>query len=163
MVTERYANLGTLVQAGTSSSTQAMPIVRLSQDDLFRLVIPIPESLLFRYIFVRRRSGECSRALSLNRTFPGKVARFSVDVRADTRTMHNRSRRSESRERVLMPGSLRWKPRLKARRKRQTFPTVPLPKGRKSSGAMLKRSVFVVNRDGEVEEAHCGARAADDH
>src|SRR5580704_13932782 len=44
VVTERYANLGTLVQAGTGSSTQAMPIVRLSQDDLFRLVIPVPES-----------------------------------------------------------------------------------------------------------------------
>src|ERR1700752_391201 len=51
VVTERYANLGTLVQAGTSSSTQAMPIVRLSQDDLFRLVIPIPESYV-RYIRV---------------------------------------------------------------------------------------------------------------
>ena len=25
---------------------------------------------------------------ALNRTFPGKVARFSVDVTADTRTMH---------------------------------------------------------------------------
>ncbi len=36
VVTERYANLGTLVQAGTGSSTQAMPIVRLSEDDLFR-------------------------------------------------------------------------------------------------------------------------------
>jgi len=43
-VTERYANLGTLMQAGTGSSTQAMPLVRLSQDDLFRLVIPVPES-----------------------------------------------------------------------------------------------------------------------
>lgn len=44
VVTQRYANLGALVQAGTTSSTQAMPIVRLSQDDLFRLVIPVPES-----------------------------------------------------------------------------------------------------------------------
>ena len=85
VVTERYANLGTLVQAGTSSSTQAMPIVRLSQDDLFRLVIPIPESYV-RYI----RIGDPVKVHvpSLNRTFPGKVARFSVDVRADTRTMH---------------------------------------------------------------------------
>ena len=32
VVTQRYANLGTLVQAGTSSSTQAMPLVRLSQE-----------------------------------------------------------------------------------------------------------------------------------
>ena len=37
------------MQAGTGSSTQAMPLVRLSQDDLFRLVIPVPESYV-RYI-----------------------------------------------------------------------------------------------------------------
>jgi multidrug efflux pump subunit AcrA (membrane-fusion protein) len=49
VVTQRYANLGALVQAGTTSSNQAMPIVRLSQDDLFRLVIPVPESYV-RYI-----------------------------------------------------------------------------------------------------------------
>src|ERR1039458_6933796 len=33
-----------LMQAGTTSSTQAMPLVKLSQDQLFRLVIPVPES-----------------------------------------------------------------------------------------------------------------------
>jgi RND family efflux transporter MFP subunit len=85
VVTERYANLGTLVQAGTSSSTQALPIVRLSQDDLFRLVIPVPESYV-RYI----RIGEPVNVHvpSLDRIFPGKVARFSVDVKESTRTMH---------------------------------------------------------------------------
>src|ERR1700730_2350545 len=51
VVTERYANLGTLVQAGTTSSTQAIPIVKLSQDDLFRLVIPVPEAYV-QYIRV---------------------------------------------------------------------------------------------------------------
>ena len=51
VVTQRYANLGTLMQAGTSSSTQAMPLVKLSQDDLYRLVIPVPESSV-RYIRV---------------------------------------------------------------------------------------------------------------
>ena len=61
VVTERYANLGTLVQAGTGSSTQAMPIVRLSEDDLFRLVIPVPESyvdtsaLAIAWMFMFRR------------------------------------------------------------------------------------------------------------
>ena len=29
VITQRYANLGTLMQAGTSSSTQSMPLVRL--------------------------------------------------------------------------------------------------------------------------------------
>ena len=73
------------MQAGTSSSTQAMPLVRLSEDDVFRLVIPVPESYV-RYI----RIGDAVQVKvpSLNRTTPGKVARFSQDVRADTRTMH---------------------------------------------------------------------------
>src|SRR6202158_1821534 len=84
VVTERYANLGTLVQAGTSSS-QAIPIVRLSEDDLFRLVIPVPESYVR---FMRIGDPANVRVPSLSRTFLGKVSRFSVQVREDTRTMH---------------------------------------------------------------------------
>jgi RND family efflux transporter MFP subunit len=85
VVTQRYANYGTLMQAGTSSSTNVIPLVKLSQDDLFRLVIPVPESYV-KYI----RIGEPVNVEvnSLGRVFPGKVARFSVDVKEDTRTMH---------------------------------------------------------------------------
>lgn len=85
VVTQRYANLGTLMQAGTGSSTQALPLVRLSQDDLFRLVIPVPESYVR---FIRIGDPVEVRVPALNRSFPGKVARFSVDVKEDTRTMH---------------------------------------------------------------------------
>jgi RND family efflux transporter MFP subunit len=143
VVTERYANLGTLVQAGTSSSTQAMPIVRLSQDDLFRLVIPIPESYV-RYI----RIGDPVnvRVPSLNRTFPGKVARFSVDVRADTRTMHTEVD-VPNPERVLMPGL--YAEAEVGLDEKANVPTVPL---QAVSHQGNKTSVFVVNRDGEVEE-----------
>lgn len=84
VITQRYANLGTLMQAGTSSSTQAMPLVHLSEDKLFRLVIPVPESYV-RFIHVG--DGVNVTVPSLNRAFPGKIARFSVDVREDTRTM----------------------------------------------------------------------------
>ena len=85
VVTQRYANLGTLVQAGTNSSSQALPLVRLSQDDVFRLVIPVPETDV-PSIHV----GEPVevRIPAMNKTFPGKVARFSADVKSDTRTMH---------------------------------------------------------------------------
>jgi RND family efflux transporter MFP subunit len=100
VVTERYANLGTLVQAGTNSSTQAMPIVKLSQDDLFRLVIPVPESYVR---FIRIGDPVNVRVPSLNRNFPGKVARFSVDVRSDTRTMHTEVD-VPNPQRVLLPG-----------------------------------------------------------
>lgn len=85
VVTQRYANKGTLMQAGTNSSTQAMPLVRLSEDDKFRLVIPVPESYV-HYIHVGNPVSV--RVASLNRTFPGRVVRFSNDVREDTRTMH---------------------------------------------------------------------------
>jgi RND family efflux transporter MFP subunit len=85
VVTQRYANLGTLMQAGTNSSTQAMPLVKLSQEDKFRLVIPVPESYV-RYIKIGDPVNV--RVPSLNRTFPGKVTRFSADVSDSTRTMH---------------------------------------------------------------------------
>jgi len=85
VVTQRYANYGTLLQAGTSSSTQAMPLVKLSQQDLFRLVIPVPESYV-RYI--KMGDSVDVRVPALDGHFPGNVARFSVDVGASTRTMH---------------------------------------------------------------------------
>jgi RND family efflux transporter MFP subunit len=84
VVTQRYANLGALMQAGTSS-VQATPLVRLSQENLFRLVIPVPEPDV-RYI----RIGDpvAVRVPALNQTFQGRVTRFSVDVTSETRTMH---------------------------------------------------------------------------
>src|SRR5580658_4225101 len=85
VVTQRFANLGTLMQAGTSSSTNVLPLVRLSQDDLFRLVIPVAETYVH---YIHLGDNVSVRVPSLNQTFPGKVARFSVDVREDTRTMH---------------------------------------------------------------------------
>jgi RND family efflux transporter MFP subunit len=142
VVTERYANLGTLVQAGTNSSTQAMPIVRLSQDDLFRLVIPIPESYV-RYI----RIGDpvSVHVPSLNRTFPGKVARFSVDVTADTRTMHTEVDVPNS-ERVLMPGL--YAEAEVGLDQKDNVPTVPVQALAHEGD---KATVLVVNRNGEVE------------
>jgi RND family efflux transporter MFP subunit len=100
VVTQRFANLGTLLQAGTNSSTQAMPLVRLSQDDLFRLVIPVPESYVH---YIRIGDPVSVNVPSLNRTFPGKVTRFSVDVRADTRTMHTEVD-VPNPSRILLPG-----------------------------------------------------------
>jgi len=100
VVTERYANLGTLMQSGTNSSTSVLPLVQLSEDDKFRLVIPVPESYV-RYI----RIGDLVdvRIPSLEQHFPGRVSRFSVDVQADTRTMHTEVDVPNPR-RILMPG-----------------------------------------------------------
>lgn len=84
VVTKRYANTGSMIQAGTASQSQAMPIVRLSQNNLLRLVLPVPESAAPRI-----RVGETVdvRVPSMNRTFPGRVARSTGKVQASTRTM----------------------------------------------------------------------------
>src|SRR5579862_1330037 len=143
VVTQRYANLGTLVQAGTTSSTQAMPIVKLSQDDLFRLVIPVPESYVS---YIRIGEPVDVRVPSLNRTFPGKVARFSVDVRESTRTMHTEVDVANP-QRVLLPG-LYADAELHLDQ-RENIPSVPVQ-------ALIhqgeKTKVFVVNPDGTLQE-----------
>ena len=143
VVTERYANLGTLMQAGTGSSTQAIPLVRLSEDDLFRLVIPVPEAYV-RYIRVGDPVNV--RVPSLNRTFPGKVARFSVDVRADTRTMHTEVD-VRNPERVLVPG-LYAEAELQFDHK-ENIPSVPI---QALSHEGDKTTVFVVRSDGTLDD-----------
>lgn len=85
VVTQRYANYGSLMQAGTNSSTQAMPLVQLSEDDIFRLVIPVEESYVR---FIHLGDPVTVEVPSLNRTFLGKIKRFSNDVKVETRTMH---------------------------------------------------------------------------
>lgn len=84
VVTERYANAGSMIQAGTASQTQAMPIIQLSQNNLLRLVLPVPESAVSRV-----HVGETVdvRVTSLGRTFPGRVARFADKIQPSTRTM----------------------------------------------------------------------------
>lgn len=143
VVTERYANLGTLMQAGTSSSTQAMPLVKLSQDDLFRLVIPVPEAYV-RYIKIG--DPVSVNVPSLNRAFPGKVARFSVDVRTDTRTMHTEVD-VPNPHRVLLPG-LYAEANLELDRK-ENIPTVPIQALNHSSGGKI--TVYIADADGTLE------------
>jgi RND family efflux transporter MFP subunit len=142
VVTDRYANLGTLVQAGVGTSTQAIPIVRLSQDDLFRLVIPVPESYVR---FIRIGDPVDVRVPSLNRTFPGKVARFSVDVRVDTRTMHTEVD-VRNPNRVLVPGL--YAEATLTLEHRDDIPTVPI-QALDHEGE--KTTVFVVDPDGRLQ------------
>jgi len=84
VITKRFANTGSMIQAGTASQTQAMPIVRLSENSLLRLTLPVPESAV-PTVHVGQQVDV--RVPTLNRTFPGKVARFADKVQSATRTM----------------------------------------------------------------------------
>ncbi len=84
VVTHRFGDPGAMVQAGTASHIQAMPVVRLSQIDRLRLVLPVPESIASR---VRVGAPVEIRVDSLNRVFQGRISRFSNKLDASTRTM----------------------------------------------------------------------------
>lgn len=84
IITHRYADTGAMIQAGTSSQTQAMPIVRLSQNALLRLIIQVPESAVAE---IHVGQPVDVKVPALNRTFAGKIARFADKLNPDTRTM----------------------------------------------------------------------------
>jgi RND family efflux transporter MFP subunit len=85
VVTKRYADTGALIQAGTASNTQSMPVVRLAEWSRLRLVVPVPESAV-----PTLHLGQAIDVVvpALGRTFKGQVARFADSLNVDTRTMH---------------------------------------------------------------------------
>jgi RND family efflux transporter MFP subunit len=84
VITKRYADKGSMIQAGTASQTQAMPVVRISQNGLLRLILPVPESAVPT---VHIGQHVDVKVPTLNRNFPGTVARFSDKLNLSTRTM----------------------------------------------------------------------------
>lgn len=84
VVTMRYADVGSLIQAGTTSATQSEPVVRVAQSDLLRLRMPVPEEDV-PYIHI---GGEMQiRVKATGKTFTGKVIRFTRELNTSTRTM----------------------------------------------------------------------------
>jgi RND family efflux transporter MFP subunit len=84
VITKRFADPGALIQAGTSSSTQTLPLVRLSDLHRLRLVFPVSVSYISD---VRDHDPVRIEIDSLNRTFTGAITRFTHKVDTATRTM----------------------------------------------------------------------------
>ena len=84
MITKRYADPGAMIQAGTSSSTQTLPLVRLSDVSHLRLVLPVPASAVPR---IHVGGAIAIRVSAVNREFQGRVSRFSGRLQEATRTM----------------------------------------------------------------------------
>jgi RND family efflux transporter MFP subunit len=84
VVTMRYADTGSLIQAGTSSNTQSMPVVQVSQSDLLRLRMPVPESDV-PYI---HEGGDVEiKVKATGQVFTGQIVRFTRALDPETRTM----------------------------------------------------------------------------
>jgi len=82
VVTKRFANDGAMIQAGTSAS--AVPVVKVSETRVLRLILPVPESSAAE---ISAGKAVQVRVPSLGRVLTGRVARFTGKVQPGTRTM----------------------------------------------------------------------------
>jgi RND family efflux transporter MFP subunit len=85
VITRRNVDTGALVQAGTGSSTEGVPVASVAETDLFRLTLPVPESAVRS---IRLGTTVKVHVGALDRDFEGKIARFSNALDSQTRTMH---------------------------------------------------------------------------
>jgi RND family efflux transporter MFP subunit len=100
VVVWRYADTGALIQGGTNSNSQDLPIVRLSQSTLLRLRIPVPETDVQH---IREGDEVTVRVDAIGRSFTGKIVRFTRDVNFETRTMETEVD-VENRDLTISPG-----------------------------------------------------------
>jgi len=84
VVTKRYANTGSMIQAGISSQTQAIAVVRLAQNAVLRLTLPVPVSDVAE---IHDGQTVDVNVTSTGRHLQGKIARYADSVQMATRTM----------------------------------------------------------------------------
>ncbi|HYT21726.1 MAG TPA: efflux RND transporter periplasmic adaptor subunit [Candidatus Polarisedimenticolia bacterium] len=145
VVTARYADTGALIAAGTSSSTQSMPVVRLAEISKLRLVLPIPESVAAQ---IHLGDPVNARVQALNQDFVGKVSRFADSLDRQTRTMETEID-FDNRDGHLIPG-MYAETRLSLREKKDAL-AIPLE-------AVMRNgedaTVLAVNSQNIIEERH---------
>ena len=143
VVTKRYADTGTMIQAGTSSDTQSMPVVQLAEYTKLRLVVPVPESAVPG---LQLGSVVQVHVTAMNQDFEGKVARFADALNDETRTMHTEidvtNRDGALKEGMYAEAKL-------VLQQRQNALTVPIQALERNS---LGATVLVVDSQGKVEK-----------
>jgi RND family efflux transporter MFP subunit len=143
VITNRYADTGALIAAGTSSSTQAIPVVRLAQTSKLRLVLPIPESVAAQ---IHLGDPVKVQVQALNQEIEGKVSRFADSLDRATRTMETEID-FDNRAGHLIPG-MYTETRLSLREKKNAL-TIPLQAVSRNGE---EATVLAVNADNVVEE-----------
>ncbi len=82
VITKRFVDVGSLIQGGTSSSSE--PIVELAEDDQLRLRFPVPEA---ETPGIHIGETVAVSVDAVHRKFPGTIARTTGDIDRSTRTM----------------------------------------------------------------------------
>jgi len=100
VVTRIDAYTGSLLPAGTSSSTSGQALCHVSQNSLLRLVIPVPERAVAD---VHLKQTVAVRVTTVNKTFNGTINHISGQIDMGTRTMHTEVE-VQNRDYELVPG-----------------------------------------------------------
>jgi len=142
VITKRFADPGAMIQAGTSSSTQAMPLVRLSELDKLRLAFPVSMSSVDK---VKVGDDVEIRCTAFPTPFHAKVSRLSKKVDMETRTMLAEADVPNPDFKII-PGSYA-SVRLRTASREHVI-AVPIQAVSREKGGR----VFVVNAQMEIEE-----------
>jgi RND family efflux transporter MFP subunit len=144
VVTRLDAYTGSLLPAGTSASKTGLPLCRLSQIDLLRLVIPVPEAVVPE---VHVGESVKVRVVPLNRTFVGKVSLVSGQIDMATRTMHTEVEVLNPKY-VLVPGMYAYVDLpIKSAKNALSLPIQAVESAQPEEGIVL-----MVNRSNQVEQ-----------
>lgn len=84
VITKRFADPGALVQAGTASDTQTLPLVHVAEIDKLRIDFPVPESVVMQ---VKVGMPVMVTVQANGETMSSQIARLSDKVDSATRTM----------------------------------------------------------------------------
>jgi RND family efflux transporter MFP subunit len=152
VITSRSADTGSLVSAGPTGGSQSIPVVRLAQVSVLRLVLPIPES-----VAAQIHLGEVVNLLvqALDRAIRGKVSRFADSLDEQTRTMETEID-VDNRDGQLIPG-MYVEARLSLRDKQNVL-VIPLQAVTRNGE---DATVLVVPPQNIVEERHIGLGVED--
>lgn len=145
VITNRYADTGALIAAGTSNSAESMPVVRLAQTSVLRLVLPIPESVAAQ---IRVGEGLKVHVQALNQDFEGKVSRFADALNQQTRTMETEID-FENKANKLLPGM--YAEAYLAHNEKNNVLTIPVEAVERNGDQTV---VLAVNPQNIVEERH---------
>jgi RND family efflux transporter MFP subunit len=143
VITNRYADTGALIAAGTSSSTQAIPVVRLAQTSKLRLVLPIPESVVSQ---IHLGDPVKVRVQALDQEIEGRVSRFADALDRQTRTMETEID-FDNRDGHLISGM--YTETLLSLREKKNAITIPLEAVSRNGD---EDTVLAVNADNVVQE-----------
>jgi RND family efflux transporter MFP subunit len=155
VVTSINAYTGALLPAGTTSSKGDLALCHLSQNDLLRLVIPLPERAVPD---VQIGETVSVNVTTLNKTLQGKIVRFSDQIDLQTRTMYTEVD-VPNPDYTLVPGM--YVSVVIPLRTQQNVLTVPLQAVHLSGES--KGSVLIVNNSGRIErrDVTLGIQTAD--